>query len=231
MLGAEPLHLLVAAASLGDAMERDLLSGTAQLCWFASIRVGNGFCLSWQCRELAVGFCLSWHYPSWPWRQENVVCVSFPGAVPVAFTPEPLQSQALHPAIGLVCLRPFMDGSWDREEKHPAPLPVLPTGPSPPKSLTDGERVFHFLKNACEYTHLCSAECYDGSCARQDSRVHPCMSGSSSSLTQSRAGTDGQHPASSASHLWAHREQFGSKMGAARLGRLCAALCMRLLKK
>lgn len=38
MLGAEPLHLLVAAAHLGDAMERDVLSGTAELCWLASIR-------------------------------------------------------------------------------------------------------------------------------------------------------------------------------------------------
>lgn len=37
MLGAEPLHVLVAAAHLGDAMERDVLSGTVELCWFASI--------------------------------------------------------------------------------------------------------------------------------------------------------------------------------------------------
>lgn len=33
MLGAEPLHLLVAAAHLGDAMERDVPSGTVELCW------------------------------------------------------------------------------------------------------------------------------------------------------------------------------------------------------
>lgn len=51
-------------------------------------------------------------------------------------------------------------------EKHPAPLPAFPTGPSPPKSLTDGERVFWFLKNMYEYTHLCNTEFFDGSWAR-----------------------------------------------------------------
>lgn len=114
-----------------------------------------------------------------------------------------------------------MDGSWDREEKHwPPPwrnilLPsqLFPQGPPHPRASQMEKGFSIFLKNTCEYRHLCSTEFYDGPWARWDSCVHPAFvcRGSSPSLTQSWAGTEGWHPTSSILHPVSCKPSVGSQ--------------------
>lgn len=195
MLGAEPLHVLVAAAHLGDAMERDVLSGTVELFWFASIggwerflselalagekscqgcvcTARGGELLLWQrcCSDLWGQIMDPGHKGRRMWSVQAFLgpcqglhlshCSLEPSTHPYAW--QPRTPQALHGRL----LGQGGETLASSLEKHLAPLPAFPTGPSPPRSLTDGERIFWFLKSVYEYTHLRCTEFFDGSCAR-----------------------------------------------------------------
>lgn len=112
-------------------------------------------------------------------------CASFPGAMPLGLHrsrcgPEPsTHPWGRQPGVPLT-LPGWLLGTGRGNaglslQKRPVPLLALPTEPSPPKSLTNGERVSYFLKSIYEYMRLVAlisrmapASIHAGSWVRRD---------------------------------------------------------------